>query len=365
MKFYDMDILRDFIKYASDSSLRERERTMFPAESPFNAKGNTGDKIHLRIQPQINEQTFQGKIRKVQSTIKLYKPLIFPEKRPEFEEIEKVVMAEARKKIRSFKFWTLPRLRDDYVGENTFPRYKEAVRKWEKEKMDFDESEIKRVAELNKSEHERVEIEIKSIEDDMKVFLSSSLEGVSWRIQSALESMWFPYGLSIAYAWSENTVFLDVLYPERDVMLKSEYRSAPRTLTESNFRYINVLLGSPYVFASHIFNLGTAVRNVVVIGHSQLLDSKVDMTYYAVNFDRVTFQTEFMSVKKFNPINSISKYQYLFDATPVRGIIHPIRLKFEYDLFHNGFDQLQFRFMSVSPAGQKLPDFQVRETTRT
>lgn len=33
MKFYDMDILRDFIKYASDSSLRERERTMFPAES--------------------------------------------------------------------------------------------------------------------------------------------------------------------------------------------------------------------------------------------------------------------------------------------------------------------------------------------
>lgn len=28
-----MDILRDFIKYASDSSLRERERTMFPAES--------------------------------------------------------------------------------------------------------------------------------------------------------------------------------------------------------------------------------------------------------------------------------------------------------------------------------------------
>lgn len=65
MKFYDMDILRDFIKYVSDSSLRERERTMFPAESPFNAKGNKGDKIHLRIQPQINEQTFQGKIRKV------------------------------------------------------------------------------------------------------------------------------------------------------------------------------------------------------------------------------------------------------------------------------------------------------------
>lgn len=365
MEFFDVDILRSFISYASGSALRELERAMFPTEAPSNARGNRGDKIHLRIQKQIDVTVFEDRIRDIQATVNIYEPQAYPVKRPEFEEIEKVVMAEARKKIRSFKFWTLPRLRDDYVGENTFPRYKEAVGKWEKEKMDFDESEIKRVAELNKSEHERVEIEIKSIEDDMKVFLSSSLEGVSWRIQSALESMWFPYGLSIAYAWSENTVFLDVLYPERDVMLKSEYRSAPRTLTESNFRYINVLLGSPYVFASHIFNLGTAVSNVVVIGHSQLLDSKVDMTYYAVNFDRVTFQTEFMSVKKFNPINSISKYQYLFDATPVRGIIHPIRLKFEYDLFHNGFEQLQFRFMAVSPAGQKLPDFQVRETTRT
>lgn len=347
-----MDILRSFISYASGSALRELERAMFPTEAPSNARGNRGDKIHLRIQKQIDVTVFEDRIRDIQATVNIYEPQAYPVKRPEFEEIEKVVMAEARKKIRSFKFWTLPRLRDDYVGENTFPRYKEAVRKWEKEKMDFDESEIKRVAELNKAEQEQVDLESKAIEEEKKAFMSPSMENIPDKIESALKGMQSPYGLSIAYACSENTVYLDVLYPERGVMLKSEYSSAPRTLTEGNFRYINLLLGSPYVFASHIFNLGTAVRNVVVIGHSQLLDSKVDMTYYAVNFDRDTFQTEFMSVKKFNPINSISKYQYIFDATPVRGIIHPIRLKFEYDLFHNGFDQLQFRFMAVSPADQ-------------
>ncbi len=354
MVFFDMDILRSFISYANGSTLRERERAMFPTEAPSNTRGNRGNKIHLRIQKQINTEVFEDRIRDIQSTVNIYEPQAYPVKRPEFEEIERVVMAEARKKIRSFKFWTLPRLRDDYVGENTFPRYKEAVREWEKEKADFEVAENKRVAELNKSEQERVDLEIKAIEEDMKAFMSPSMENIPDKIEPALKGMQSPYGLSIAYACSENTVYLDVLYPERGVMLKSEYGSAPRTLTEGNFRYINVLLGSTFVLASHIFNLGEAVRNVVVTGHSQLLDSKIDETLYSVNFDRVTFQKKFKSIKKFDPINSFFKYQYLFEATPVRGNIHPLRIRFENDLFQSGLERLQFRFMAVKPLNQQV-----------
>lgn len=348
-----MDILRSFISYVTGSTLRERERAMFPAETHSNARRDMGDKIHLRIQKQINAEVFEDRIRDVQSTINIYEPQAYPVKRPEFEEIERVVMAEARKKIRSLKFWTLPRLWDDYVGENTFPRYKEAVGKWEMEKADFEVAENKRVAELNKSEQERVDIEIKAIEEDLKAFMFPSMENFHDKIESALKSMQSPYGLSIAYAWSENTVYLDVLYPERNVMMKSEYHSDSRTMTEGNFRYINVLLGSSFVLASHVFNLGEAVRNVVVIGHSQLLDSKIDETLYSVSFDRVTFQKKFKSIKKFDPMNSFFKYQYLFEATPVRGNIHPLRIRFENDLFQSGLERLQFRFMAVKPLNRR------------
>ncbi|HBH09757.1 MAG TPA: hypothetical protein DDX40_10210 [Rikenellaceae bacterium] len=344
-----MDILRNFIAYANGSTLRERERDIFPAEASANAKGNSGDKIHLRIQKPVNAKVFEDKIRVILSSVSIYEPQTFPVKRPEFEDIEKVVIAEARKKIRSLKFWTLPRRRDDYVGENTFPRYKEAVGKWEIDKADFEIAENKRVAELNKSEQERAGIESKAIEDDLKAFMSPSIENIRDKIKSTLKSVQSPYGLSIAYAWSENTVYLDVLYPERDIMLKCEYHTTPRTITEGNFRYINILLGSSYVLASHIFNIGETVRNVVVTGHSQILGTKIEETLYAVNFDREKFQTEFRTIKKFSPIDSFFKYQYLFDATPARGNIHPIRIRLENGLFENRFEHMEFEFLAIRP----------------
>ena len=347
-----IDDLERFIIVVSSLGVREKESSMVTLPMPHTlARMDRGKLFFKRMQPVRTMRYFEDKLQRIEPPRK-YEKQEFPVIRPVFESIEKEVRKEAREKIRSLKFWSLSSLRDDYVGDNTYPRYKQALEDWEQKKAEYEAHEGERIEAFAMKEKERYEAERAVVYDEIHAFTSPSPDQVFCRVKDALSQVQLPYALSIAFAHLGYDLYLDVLYPSKNELTESEFYYNPETLTEGNLQYLTALLGSAYIMASYLFNIADPVRSIIIVGHGPVWNASkyvtTDETLYAVHFDRDSFQDEFSSIHRFRPYENITKFQNILSTSGVRFVLYPIKIKSTKARIHEVLDSNQFQFMYMT-----------------
>ena len=340
-----IDDINNLIFTLDGSSVREKEQELLNDISPhhYKASNDIWNSFYLRI-PKLDLGKDFLKEKEAVPKPQQYEVKPYPVSRPVFEEIEKVVAKEAASKIKSIKFWQLKSLRDDYVGDNTYPRYKEAVQKWETDKSIFEKQELENQAEFNANAQARYIEAIHEIEDREQAYLYPNPAGIHKQIEKDLKELSLPYAIAIAFAYSSGHVFVDVLYSDRYEIIPSEFVTRTRTQTEENLRYLDIILGSAFLIAATIFNASPALISVSVIGHAKsfsTIDSAIsDSDLYAVNFDRASFARDFSITRYFSPYERLTHYLHLLEVSK-RYIIAPIKIKKAKRLNALSFSTLQ------------------------
>lgn len=307
--------------------------------------------------PKMNEgKDFQAEKDAIEKP-RLYEMKPFTEPRPVFEDIENEVVKEASTAVRSSKFWLVKSLRDDYVGEKTYPRYQEALLKWELNKEAFENLQLSKQAEFNKIERDQYNAKLREIEDREQAYLHPSPLGIQKQIQKDLGEISLPYATSMAFAYSSGNVFIDVLYSDREGILSSEFVSAPKTQTEDNFRYLETILGCAFLTAMTVFNSSKAILNIIIVGHSVNYssgDDHMDSNLYAVCFDRSTFSQDFSVRRYFSPFERLTHYTHIIDVLK-RYIISPIQIKRSKGDRYTKYNGMSFVTVAIPPSEPKEP----------
>lgn len=327
----DIDDIQQLISSLEDSDIRNKERQILDSISPhcFTAKSDIWDNFYLRIPLLSGEKDFQKEKDAVPKP-KTYEIQPYSIPRPVFEDIEKKVAKEASSAVKTPKFWMRREMRDDYVGEHTYPRYKEAVRQWESEKEAFEKQQISAQEEYNKKEKDLYDAAIREIEEREQAYRHPIPSGIQKQIQKDLSEITLPYAVALGFALSSGNVYVDILYSDRYEIIPSEFVSRTRTQTEENLRYIDILLSCSYIVAATVFNASHAIKNVTVIGHTHIYStvdvSITDSILYAVTFDRPSFTRDFSVRRYFSPYERLTHYLHLLEVSK-RYIISPIKIK--------------------------------------
>ena len=350
----DIDDIQQLLLTLENNEIRNKERQLLDGITPHYhpASSDIWDNFYLRI-PNLNERKDFQKEKDAVPKPKLYEIQPFSISRPVFEEIEKKIAKEAISAVKTPKFWMWKSLRDDYVGEHTYPRYKEAVKQWESEKEAFEKQQITIQEEYNKREQILYDEAIKEIEEREQAYLNPRPSGMEKQIQKDLSEVSLPYAVSAAFALSSKSVFVDVLFSDRYEIIPSEFVSGTRTQTEENLRYVDIILGCAYIVAATVFNASHAIQNVIVIGHTHLYSTNdvaiSDSILYAVAFDRPNFTRDFTVKRYFSPYERLTHYLHILDVSK-RYIISPIRTKGFKGLENGHYQDLQFHAIPIPPS---------------
>ena len=348
--------LQHFLMSLEDNPIRCEEHEQLFAMRPQFIKANqdTWNKFFLRIPKMDEGKDFQAEKDAVEKP-RTYEIQPYLASRPVFEDIEKEVIKEASTAVKTSKFWLVKSLRDDYVGEKTYPRYHNALQQWESDKAAFEEQQLAAQAEFNKKEQDLYNAKLREIEAREQAYLHPSPLGVQKQIQKDLGEISLPYAISIAFSFSSGNVFMDILYPDRTELLSSEYISIPKTQTEENLRYIEIILGCAYMIAMTVFNASKAIQNLTIVGHSvnySSVDEKTDSNLYAVCFNRITFSQDFAVRRFFSPYERLMHYPQILDVSK-RYIISPIRVKPSKGEKHIEYDAMSFTTVTIPASEQQ------------
>lgn len=326
-----IDGIENLLFSLDGNPVREKEQELLNEIRPhyYRATKDIWESFYLRI-PKLDPGKDFLKEKEAVPQPQQYEIKQYPVSRPIFEDIEKVVIKEAESKIKSIKFWQLKTLRDDYVGDNTYPRYKEAVQKWESDKAIFEKQELENQVEFNKKAQARYDEAIREIEERERAYLYPDPADIQKQLEKNLTGLKLPFAIAIAFAYSSGYVFVDVLYSDRYAIIPSEFLSQTKTQTDENRRYLDVILGCAFLIAATCFNASHAVSNVSVIGHAKSFstsDSTIsDSNLYAVSFDRAGFTRDFSVRRYFSPYERLTHYLHLLEVSK-RYIIAPIKVK--------------------------------------
>lgn len=350
----DIDTIYQLLLTLENNDIRDKEHQLLHAITPHyhTASSDVWNNFYLRI-PSLNERKDFQKEKDSVPRPQVYEiqPYIVP--RPIFEDIEKIVAKEAISAVKTPKFWMLRSLRDDYVGDHTYPRYKEAVKQWESDKESFEKQQIAIQEEYNKKEQIHYEEAIREIEEREWAYLHPSDTGIQKQILKDLSEISLPYAVSIAFALSSGNVFVDILYSDKYEMIPSEFVSRTRTQTEENLRYLDILLSCAYIVAATVFNASHTIMNVTVIGHTPIYSTNEvavsDSSLYAVAFDRPSFTRDFAIRRYFSPYERLTHYLHLLEVSK-RYIVSPIRIKGFKTRRNSHYRDLAFNAIPIPPS---------------
>lgn len=353
-----LDVIRRFVLSLEDNPVRCEEHELLFSLRPqcLKTSQDIWGQFYLHI-PRLDEgKDFNGEKDAIEKPHTYdIKPFTTP--RPVFEDIEQDVIKEASSAVKTTKFWLLKSLRDDYVGENTYPRYQEAVQAWEADKESHEKKQLAYQAEYNKKEQDLYNEKLREIEEREQAYLHPSPAGIQKQIKKDLCELSMPFATSMAFAYSSGNVFIDLLYPGRSDIVSSMFSSVPKTQTEDSLRYLEIILGCACFVAMTVFNASRIIQNVTIVGHSNNYasnDDHTDSNLYAVAFDRSTFARDFSIQRFYSPYERVTHYLHILDVSK-RYVISPISIKSPKGDNFNRFKKLSFISTSSSPVELQVP----------
>lgn len=228
-----------------------------------------------------------------------YQPAEFSAPKPMRDHIETVLYREAEQNVK-VPFWKKKKALEEYVSSRADARYSEAVEKYESEKTEFERIENIKAEKANAQN----EIEAELRRSEIRALMNSDSEYIEQKTQEWLESVTLTVDFSVdfEYCADNRTMCLDLhLPPINDIPATKAARLANGTVKEKNKtqkeikqEYILCVFGLAVFVSSNIFNVSTAIEQIVVSGYSQHRDDKtgniIDDCIYSLKFVRSVFE---------------------------------------------------------------------------
>jgi hypothetical protein len=285
--------------------------------------------IYKRAVPTVSLQEVHAKADNLKP--RSYNRRAFPEPKPDRVFLEMNLQTIARREVRSWKFWKVKRLREEYVKNNIQPVYNEALKEWERSKEVFEAEEVKIERESNLTYQKEFE--------DQKANLAKIISGDDDYIQSTLEDVFseiqLPVNFEVSYKVNNAKVEVDLDLPEFEdypinkagILESGKLSIKKKTRFELNQDYAKSVFGLAFYFGSIIFNISPSIQTVRVSGYTQRINKKAgkieDQYIYSISFDRTKFASidfqgidPLMAVNNFEHIKDISRAFELRTITP-------------------------------------------------
>lgn len=240
----------------------------------------------------------------------------FTVSQPSKGAIEYELNQRAKNEIKTWKFWELKKLRNEFVINNIDKIFDEEIKKWENEKSIFDEVENKKEIEEN-SEY------LREYNEQLSLF-SKIIIGDSEYIQKAFESVLLeielPLDFSVSYQVTDSCIEIDLDLPEiesyptnkAEILQSGKVSIKSKNKKDINGDYAKSIIGLAFYFSSIAFNISPAINRVSVAGYTQRTNKKTgnieDQYVYKIDFDRNVFSG--LNISSIEPIEAIENFNH-------------------------------------------------------
>jgi len=239
-----------------------------------------------------------------------YKRREFSESKPLKEENQHDLEAEAKRTIHSIAFWSLDKKRKKYVKERLQIQYQKDLSNWEKKKQAFDAIEQEKEKKINEKYLE----DYNTKTEYLRAVLEGKKEFVEQQVDSCLKKIELPLDFSVQYDYVQQSHFLyvDLDLPEIEdlpddkaaQLASGKLKMKKKSKTENRADYARCVFGFAVFFASHLFNISTAIDKICISGFTQRRDKDgnlFDDYIYSIIFNRSKFEGQ--NIKTLNPID--------------------------------------------------------------
>jgi hypothetical protein len=275
--------------------------------------------IHTRAEPIVSLQEVQAKAGSLKPRV--YTRNRCPEPKPDRSQLDLSLQAIAKKEVRSWKFWKLKQLRQEFVQHHIQTVYDAALKDWEKTKQAFEAQEDKR----EKVENARYLQEFENEKASLAKILSGNDNYIQSTLDDVLSEIQLPVNFELSYKVKNSQVEVDLDLPEIEdypinkaaILESGKLSIKKKAKSELNSDYARSVFGLAFYFASIIFNISPAIQTVKISGYTQRINKKIgkaeDQYIYSINFDRKIFAS--LDFQKIDPLLAVANFEHVKDIT--------------------------------------------------
>lgn len=287
-----------------------------------------------KLSPNLkDEEYFKRRLESL--SLKTYKRKTFDKKEPSIKDAKKVLKAEAKQKINSWRLLKQYIMRKKYIEENMEDKLTELNVEWQGEKIKFEEQENKIESERNTSYIQEYYEEKRSLE----LAIKGDERYIEEKTGQWLETTVLPLDFELAYEYRKSSLLIDIKLPNieeipdfRAIKLsKGVFRREDKEKIDLREEYINCVFGLAVFFSSNLFNISPKIKNIVMSGYSNRLSKSQsskqkqskDEYIYSIKFKREGFLGKNMSevnpydfCRSFNHRCKISEEKYMDSIEP-------------------------------------------------
>lgn len=230
---------------------------------------------------------------------KTYTIQSFEEQTPSDETIRSILESEAKNRFATWmpwKFGEVKKQRETYISDNTPVRLSEAIEQWSIRKKLFDDEQIAISERVNAEYMAEYEANRRGIQN----LMSADEEYITEAIDDWLSTVELTLDFSVSYKLllSKGTLAIDIDLPEiEDIpyqkakqLANGTMKIVDKTQKELNADYQECVFGMAAFLASHMSNVSTAIKTIIVSGYTQRRNSKTgdiqDDYVYSIIFKR-------------------------------------------------------------------------------
>lgn len=223
----------------------------------------------------------------------------FEEQPPSDETIRSILESEAKSRFTTWVPWKLSEVkkqRETYVSDNTPSRLSEALEQWSIRKKLFDDEQISISERVNAEYTAEYEANRRGIQN----LMSTDEEYITEAIDDWLSTVELTLDFSVSYKLllAKGLLAIDIDLPEiEDIpyqkakqLANGTMKIVDKTQKELNADYQECVFGMAAFLASHMSNVSTAIKTIIVSGYTQRRNSKTgdiqDDYVYSIIFER-------------------------------------------------------------------------------
>lgn len=223
----------------------------------------------------------------------------FEEQPPSDETIRSILESEAKSRFTTWMPWKLSEVkkqRETYVRDNTPSRLSEALEQWSIRKKLFDDEQISISERVNAEYIAEYEANRRGVQN----LMNTDEEYITEAIDDWLSTVELTLDFSVSYKLllAKGLLAIDIDLPEiEDIpyqkakqLANGTMKIVDKTQKELNADYQECVFGMAAFLASHMSNVSTAIKTIIVSGYTQRRNSKTgdiqDDYVYSIIFER-------------------------------------------------------------------------------
>ena len=252
----------------------------------------------------------------------LYQCEPFRQPAPDKEEIERNLEREAYNTVKAIFPGKKKRLVREYVESNFGRIYQNQLDAWNKQRSLHEASEAKKKERFDA----RTIAECEEAKRKMNLSLEGSSAFIEAEVVSWLSSIELPVSIDVSFDYDEQTGILgiDLDLPEIEdlpttygaQLSSGKFKEKNKTQKQLKEEYVTCVLGLTIFVAANMFNISTAIQEVVISGYTQRRNKDGDLKddyIISVRFNRT--QLANLPFSKEEPMETILKFENRMNLT--------------------------------------------------